>query len=115
MGKTDICIEFENRAAFVAECKLWKGEHKLLEAVTQLLGYLTWKDSKTALIVFDKDVAGFTKIQEKIPEVLKQHPGFVRDGKAQNSGEWQMTFRSSDDPDRFVTIHVFLFNLFVNK
>jgi len=47
--------------------------------------------------------------------VLKQHPGFVRDGKAQNSGEWQMTFRSSDDPDRFVTIHVFLFNLFVNK
>lgn len=114
-GKTDICIEFENRAAFVAECKLWKGEQKLLEAVTQLLGYLTWKDSKTALIVFDKDVAGFTKIQEKIPEVLKQHPSFVRDGKAQNSGEWQMTFRSSDDPDRFVTIHVFLFNLFVNK
>ncbi|MEA4811888.1 MAG: hypothetical protein VB108_04890 [Anaerolineaceae bacterium] len=114
-GKTDICIEFQNRAAFVAECKLWKGEQKLLEAVTQLLGYLTWKDSKTALIVFDKDVAGFTKIQEKIPEVLKQHPSFVRDGKAQNSSEWQMTFRSSDDPDRFITIHVFLFNLFVNK
>jgi len=115
MGKTDICIEFENRAAFVAECKLWKGEHKLLEAVTQLLGYLTWKDSKTALIVFDKDVAGFTKIQEKIPEVLKQHPGFVRDGKAQNSGEWQMTFRSSEDPDRMVIVHVFLFNLYVTE
>ncbi len=114
-GKTDICIEFENRAAFVAECKLWKGEQKLLEAVTQLLGYLTWKDSKTALIVFDKDVAGFTKIQEKIPEVLKQHPNFVRDGKAQDSGEWHMTFHSTDDPDRLVTIHVFLFNLFLNK
>jgi hypothetical protein len=114
-GKTDICIEFENRAAFVAECKLWKGEQKFLEAVTQLLGYLTWKDSKTALIVFDKDVAWFMKIQEKIPEVLKQHPNFVRDEKAQDSGEWHMTFRSSDDPDRLVTIHVFLFNLFVNK
>ncbi len=90
-------------------------EQKLLEAVTQLLGYLTWKDSKTALIVFDKDVAGFTKIQEKIPEVLKQHPNFVRDGKAQDSGEWHMTFHSTDDPDRLVTIHVFLFNLFLNK
>lgn len=114
-GKTDICIEFENRAAFVGECKLWKGEQKLLEAIDQLLGYLTWRDSKASLIVFDKDVSGFAKIQEKIPEVLKQHPNFVRDMKVQNSGEWQMTFRSSDDPDRFVTIHVFLFNLFVNK
>jgi hypothetical protein len=73
---------------------------------------LTWRDSKASLIVFDKDVAGFTKIQEKIPEVLKQHPGFVRDMKAQNYGEWQMTFRSSEDPDRLVIVHVFLFNLY---
>ncbi len=73
---------------------------------------MTWRDSKASLIVFDKDVAGFTKIQEKIPEVLKQHPGFVRDMKAQNYGEWQMTFRSSEDPDRLVIVHVFLFNLY---
>ncbi len=114
-GKTDICIEFENRAAFVAECKLWKGDQILLVAVNQLLGYLTWRDSKTSLIVFDKDVAGFTKIQEKIPEVLKQHPNFVRDEKGKNSGEWQMTFRSSEDPDRMVIVHVFLFNLYVTE
>ena len=114
-GKTDICIEFENRAAFVAECKLWKGDQKLLEAVNQLLGYLTWRDSKTSLIVFDKDVAGFTKIQEKIPEVLKQHPNFVRDEKGKYSGEWQMTFRFSEDPDRMVIVHVFLFNLYVTE
>lgn len=111
-GKTDICIEFENRAAFVGECKLWKGEQKLLEAIDQLLGYLTWRDSKASLIVFNKDVSGFTKIQEKIPEMLNQHPNFVRDMKAQNYGEWQMTFRSSEDPDRLVIVHVFLFNLY---
>lgn len=114
-GKTDICIEFENRAAFVGECKLWKGEQKLLEAIDQLLGYLTWRDSKASLIVFDKDVSGFAKIQEKIPEVLKQHSNFVREKNVQNPSEWHMSFRSSDDPDRFVTIHVFLFNLFVDK
>jgi len=112
-GKTDICIEFENRAAFVAECKLWKGEQILSDAIDQLLGYLTWKDCKTSLIVFDKDVAGFTKIQEKIPEVLKQHPNFVSDEKVQNYGEWRMTYRSSDDPDRLVIVHIFLFNLYV--
>lgn len=39
-GKTDICIEFEHRAAFVAECKLWKGPKAFGEAIDQLLGYL---------------------------------------------------------------------------
>jgi hypothetical protein len=114
-GKTDICIEFENRAAFVAECKLWNGNQKLSETVEQLLGYLTWRDCKTSLIVFDKGVAGFKQIQEKIPAVLKQHPNFVREEKAQHPGEWRMAFRSSEDPDRIISVHVFLFDLFVSK
>ncbi len=45
-GKTDICIEFENRAAFVAECKIWGGEKLLHKTIEQLLGYLTWRDCK---------------------------------------------------------------------
>ena len=114
-GKTDICIEFENRAAFVAECKLWKGEQKIAEAVNQLLGYLTWRDCKTSLIIFNKDVAGFKQIQEKIPEVLQHLPNFVREQKAQSPGEWRVVFHSSEDTDRLVIIHVFLFNLFVAK
>lgn len=114
-GKTDICIEFENRAAFVAECKLWKGEQKIAEAVNQLLGYLTWRDCKTSLIIFNKDVAGFKQIQEKLPEVLKQHPNFMREEKAQNPGEWRVVFRSLEDSERLVNVHVFLFNLFVAK
>jgi hypothetical protein len=114
-GKTDICIEFENRAAFVAECKLWKGEQKIAEAVNQLLGYLTWRDCKTSLIIFNKDVSGFKQIQEKLPEVLKQHPNFMREEKAQNPGEWRVVFRSLEDSERLVNVHVFLFNLFVAK
>lgn len=114
-GKTDICIEFENRAAFVAECKLWKGEQKVAEAVNQLLGYLTWRDCKTSLIIFNKDVAGFKQIQEKIPEVLQHLPNFAREEKTENSGEWRMVFRSSEDAERLITVHIFLFNLFVSK
>ena len=29
-GKTDICIERENRAAFVAECKMWTGQKEVV-------------------------------------------------------------------------------------
>ena len=39
-GKTDICIEQDNRAAFVGECKLWTGPAGLIAALDQLLGYL---------------------------------------------------------------------------
>lgn len=114
-GKTDICIEFENRAAFVAECKLWKGDKQITEAVNQLLGYLTWRDCKTALVIFDKDVARFTQLQQKMQKILESHPNFIRSTAANKSGEWRVVYRSSDDPDRMVTVHVFLFNLFVGR
>lgn len=114
-GKTDICIEFENRAAFVAECKLWKGEQLIIEAVNQLLGYLTWRDCKTALVIFNKDVAGFTQLQQKMRKILESHSNFIRSVGASNTGEWRAVHRFSDDSDRLVTIHVFLFNLFVGK
>ena len=51
-GKTDICIERENRAAFVAECKIWTGKKGIAGALSQLDQYLTWRDCKTALIFF---------------------------------------------------------------
>lgn len=53
-GKTDISIEEKNRAAFVAECKIWKGQKNFTAAIEQLLGYLTWRDSKTALLIFSR-------------------------------------------------------------
>jgi len=114
-GKTDISIEFENRAAFVAECKLWKGDKIPPEAIDQLLGYLTWRDVKSALVIFDKDVAGFQKIQEKIPGILRNHPNCLSVEAVQGGTEWKMVLRSQEDPDRLVTVQVFLFNLFVAK
>lgn len=112
-GKTDIRIEARDRAAFVAECKLWRGAKEITKAIDQLLSYLTWRDCKAALIVFNKDVAGFSEIQEKVPEVLSQHPRFIRQLTAERHGEWRFEFRSADDEQRHVIVHVFLFNLFI--
>jgi len=57
-GKTDIRIEFDNRAAFVGECKVWRGQEQFRKAINQLLGYLTWRDCKAALIVFNRHQSG---------------------------------------------------------
>ncbi len=74
------------------------------------LGYPIWRDCKTALTVFNKDVAGFTELLTTMPEALKNHPLLVKDHGQQDSGEWRYTFRSKEDENRHITIHAFLFN-----
>ena len=115
LGKTDIRIEYENRAAFVAECKVWRGPKEITEAVDQLLSYLTWRDCKAAMVIFNKKVAQFSGIQATLPDVMSEHPNFLSKIAVAEAGEWRLRFRSADDRDRIVTVHIFFFNLFVAK
>ncbi len=112
-GKTDIRIEFNNRAAFVGECKIWRGEKRISETIDQLLGYLTWRDSKTCIILFNKENAGFASIQQKVPAIFEGHPNRIRRVDCDRGGEWRYFFKSKDDEDRHLAIHVFMFNLYV--
>jgi hypothetical protein len=112
-GKTDICIEMENRAAFIAECKVWRGSQELLSALDQLLGYLTWLDGKTALVLFNKHNAKFSEIVEKVPNTIQGHSKLLKTLDERNPGEWRYKFASLEDENRHITIHVFLFNLYV--
>lgn len=112
-GKTDIRIEEESRAAFVGECKFWGGKKVLTGALEQLLDYTTWRDCKSALIIFNRDVAGFSSVQNTIAETLPEHPLFLRTKQVSGAGEWRHVFRSKEDEGREVSIHVFCFNLHV--
>ncbi len=114
-GKTDIRIEADDRAAFIAECKVWAGPKALEEALEQLLGYLTWRDCKASLVIFNKNVAGFSNIVQKVPETLGKHEKFKRNlSDESNKGEWRYVFKSLDDEDHEVIVHVFIFNIFVS-
>ncbi len=112
-GKTDIRIEDADRAAFVTECKVWEGAKKLHDGIDQLLGYLTWRDCKTAFLVFNKHNANFSDLLIKIPDVFKSHPRKVKEVVVPESGEWRFIFRSQDDDSRLLYIHVFAFDLYV--
>ena len=112
-GKTDICVKEGDRAAFVAECAMWRGEKHLVGKVDQLLGYLTWRDCKAALVIFNKEVAGFAELLNKVPETLAKHRFLVKDIGQQGEGEWRYVLRSAEDEGRRITVHVFMFNLFV--
>jgi len=112
-GKTDIRIEDDARAAFVAECKIWKGQKELAQAIEQLLGYLTWRDCKAAIVIFNKHNAKFSGILESVPGVFEAHPRFKRLRGTEGTGEWQFDMTSREDEGRQVRVHVFVFNLFV--
>lgn len=114
-GKTDIRIEDGNRAAFVAECKVWRGAAEIGDALDQLLGYLTWRDCKAALVVFNKDVAGFSALQKKLEDVINEHANRERQLTSAHPGEWRFEFHSAEDKERKVDLHVFVFNLFVPR
>lgn len=51
-GKTDILIRYEKKNVFVGECKFWKGDKVHTQTINQILSYLTFRDSKAAIIYF---------------------------------------------------------------
>jgi hypothetical protein len=51
-GKTDILIKHEQQNLFIGECKFWGGAKKLGETIDQILRYVTWRDSKAAILFF---------------------------------------------------------------
>ena len=69
-GKTDILIRIEDRNVFIAECKFWRGQKAFSEAVDQLLGYLSWRDSKCALLIFNK-TKDSSAIRQRMHETME--------------------------------------------
>ena len=115
-GKTDICIEQDNRAAFVGECKIWRGAKELVAGLHQLLSYLTWRDCKTALVVFNKDRSGFSEILQKAPAALRECSDLFRGEAAQSEpGEWRMTFSAPGDDHRTITVQLMVYNLYCTR
>lgn len=114
-GKTDVRIEDNNRAAFVAECKVWRGAKELTDAVGQLLSYLTWRDCKASIVIFNKHNAGFSELLQKVPEMLAANPRIRKAIGQRGDGEWRFVFASAEDEAREVIVHVFLFNLYVKS
>ena len=109
-GKTDILIRHENSNAFIAECKFWKGKKVYLDAITQLLGYLTWRDSKAAIIVFvdNKDFSSVIQTAEKVTSTHSNYLGFVD----KKHDTWlNYRFHINGDPNREVKLGVLFFHI----
>jgi hypothetical protein len=85
-GKTDILIRVEDRHVFIGECKIWKGPKTITDTIDQLLGYLTWRDTKAAVLLFVRD-GSLSEITPKAVAKFREHANFKRNGVHDEFGE----------------------------
>lgn len=109
-GKTDILIRSDGKNIFVAECKFWGGSKKLTETLDQLLGYSCWRDTKVAVIIFNRN-KDFSKVLETIRDTVKEHANFKRDLGPQSETNFRYVFAHKDDTSREMTLTVLAFDI----
>ena len=109
-GKTDILIRADGRNVFIAECKFWEGQKALHDAIDQILGYLTWRDTKAALLIFSKNTI-FTGVLCKVASAVPQHPHFKQELRQASETQIRYLFRQKDDPARDLYLAVQVFNI----
>jgi hypothetical protein len=107
-GKTDILIRSEGKNIFIGECKFWSGPKKLIETIDQLLGYSSWRDTKVAIIVFNRK-KDFTKVLESIQVTSETHSNYKRQLESKSETIFRYIFAHKDDQNRelFLTIMAF--------
>src|SRR5271165_354244 len=109
-GKTDVLIRVDGRSVFIAECKFWKGEKSLLETIDQLLKYLSWRDTKAAVVVFNTN-ANFSDVLAKILEIVPKHPNCKRELGKPDESTFRYVFTQPTDQNREITLTVLAFDI----
>lgn len=109
-GKTDILIRVDDRNIFIAECKFWHGPKKFEEAIDQLLSYLTWRDCKCSVIVFNRQ-KNTSAVVQKMHETMTVHKGYRKAISHDASGNGRYVFVKDSDPGREIVITTLLFDI----
>jgi len=109
-GKTDILIRVEGKNIFIAECKFWSGKEKLQETIEQLLGYTSWRDTKIALMIFNRNKS-FSNVVKQIPEVIRSHSNFKRELFYDSETGFRCILHHPDDVNRELILTTLAFNM----
>lgn len=110
-GKTDILIRRDDRNVFIAECLIWQGEAALRKKMDeQLFQYATWRDSKLALLIFNRN-KGFSDVIAKMKATVGAHSLCIRPLPYSGESAGRFEFRRADDPQRRFIVTCLAFNV----
>ena len=109
-GKTDILVKEDGKNIFVAECKFWTGPAGLTKALDQLLGYTAWRDTKTAILVFNRD-RNTSIVLEGVSKTVQEHPNYKAERETELETEFRYIFGHRDDTNREITVTILVFDV----
>ena len=109
-GKTDIFIRNRERSVFIAECAIWRGRRYFLDKIAQLQEYLTWKDTKAALFIFNRNVS-FSSVLSNIESTIPDIPNYIESIHYEKEEGFRFTLRRNDDSKKSILITVLVFNI----
>lgn len=113
-GKTDIHIPFENKSAYIGECKIWTGRGAFSKAINQLFSYMRWRDTKTSLIFFNKKNKDFPNILKTIDEALSDEELCIKKIKMTHN-EWQCEFKKDIQSEEIVKVNIVIYDLYIES
>lgn len=109
-GKTDILLREGERNVFIAECKFWKGPKAFSEAIDQLLGYATWRDGKTAILLFNRGTETST-VMSGVDATVTAHANFKRKAAWPHESGFRYVLHANGDVNRELTLTVLVFHV----
>jgi hypothetical protein len=109
-GKTDILLKVDGRNIFIGESKFWTGEQGYSETLDQVLSYLSWRDTKAAVLVFNRN-RDFSAVLQKIEDATPKHAGYKELIKKRSETSWSYLFGHKDDANREIMITVQAYNV----
>ena len=109
-GKTDILVKSGGKNIFIAECKFWHGEKGFLETVDQLLSYLSWRDTKTAAMIFNRN-KNLSGVLETIKTAMEKHPHKKRGPDIEGPTRFRYVMGNPGDHNREVIMTVMVYDI----
>ena len=110
LGRTDILIRVDDRNVFIAECKFWRGPKVFSDTVDQLLGYVSWRDTKCALVIFNKQRES-SAVRRKMHEIMEGRVEHRTTREHDPNGDSRYIFVKPSDPGQEIQIATMLFDV----
>ncbi|WP_295359638.1 hypothetical protein [Arenimonas sp.] len=109
-GKTDILIREQDKNIFIGECKFWKGAKVFTDTIDQLLGYSSWRDTKTAILVFNRN-RNTSKVLDEVKAATEGHQHYKRTLAWPHESGFRFVMHHPTDNNRELIMTVLVFDI----
>ncbi|HUT85489.1 MAG TPA: hypothetical protein VMW66_01475 [Elusimicrobiales bacterium] len=108
--QTDILVRYKGKNVFVGECRFWKGIKSLKDDIEHLFKYVTWHDTKTAIIMLNKQ-KNTPAVLEKIPLIMKEFANFVEELPSEKEGRFEFVMSHPADKQKKILLTLVIFEV----